>query len=116
MSSSNNSLRIIPDPSNLSNEKNASCFVGSVRVVSASDAATASVVHGRGVVATRDIRAGECLFVTPPVVTAPVEVVAAQWRAANSNERLSQLSEQVLVQEMQGTRLSRSRGSSRRRR
>jgi hypothetical protein len=113
--SNTNGLSTIPDPSNLadllfSNEKKASYFVGSARVVSASDAATASVVHGRGVVATRDIRAGECLFVTPPVVTAPVELVAAQWRAANANERLSQLAEQVLVQDMQGI-LSQPAGS-----
>ena len=38
--------------------------------------------RGRGVRATRDIRAGELLFVLEPLVSAPVQKVYAEWRPA----------------------------------
>jgi hypothetical protein len=34
-----------------------------------------SVVHGRGLIVTRDVSAGECLFVIPAVAAAPIEEV-----------------------------------------
>jgi hypothetical protein len=92
-------------------------YTGPIRVVT--HTTNPNVQHGRGVVATRDIQAGECLFVTPPVVTANVQQVTQLWKlkekegqvdgvggaGAGSSESetklVEQLSEQVLVQEME---------------
>jgi SET domain len=38
-----------------------------------------SVCHGRGIVATRNVTAGECLFVTAPTVHANVKAVEREW-------------------------------------
>ena len=35
----------------------------------------AEVVHGRGLIATRDVSVGECLFVIPSVLSSPVKGV-----------------------------------------
>lgn len=37
------------------------------------------VRHGRGLIASRDIAAGECLFVTPPTLAVPVAHVKSEW-------------------------------------
>ena len=58
--------------------------------------ATDSVVHGRGLVATRDIAVGECLFVTPPTVSAPLENVARLCHGKN----LEQVAETILLKHM----------------
>lgn len=82
------------------------CYTGPIRVVTSRTSNAVAVAHGRGVVATRDIQAGECLFVTPPVVTANVEQVTKLWKervgsGSSENKLVEQLSEQVLVQEME---------------
>ena len=64
-------------------------FLGPVRL--------AKVKHGRGLVATRDIKAGECLFVIQPTVSAPVEDVHAKW---SETESVEMAAEEVLVAAM----------------
>jgi hypothetical protein len=90
------------------------CYTGPIRVVNNTNTSNA-VAHGRGVVATRNIEAGECLFVTPPVVTANVKDVTKLWKErilsvgvgagsgseSSETKLVEQLSEQVLVQEME---------------
>jgi hypothetical protein len=88
------------------------CYTGpTIRVVNNTKVSN-SVAHGRGVVAARDIQAGECLFVTPPVVSANVKQVTKLWKErilsvgvggseSSETKLVEQLSEQVLVQEME---------------
>jgi hypothetical protein len=89
-------------------------YTGPIRVVHNSNASSNSVAHGRGVIATRDIVAGECLFVTPPIATANAAQVTKLWKErvaavgvggssgeSSETKLVEQLSEQVLVQEME---------------
>ena len=100
-------------------------YVGPIQVVVNSSssqqgdaaAAAAGVVEGRGVVATRDITAGELLFVTPPTVEANVMDVYQEWQrqrgqndANNNNDDNNTITEQgcletcaerILIQAMQ---------------
>jgi len=45
-----------------------------------------SVVHGRGLVVTRDVSAGECLFVIPAVAAAPVDEVYNRFLDGDEEE------------------------------
>lgn len=83
-------------------------FIGPIHVSSA------GVAHGMGVIATRDITAGECLFVTRPAVSVNVEDVFKEWSSQyesnSSNDNytsyqtqqnlLEQVSEKFLVHRM----------------
>ena len=105
------SFTAVTDPSNLSalflQNKSSNVplplqsyeYVGPIRI--ATDGR--SVTHGRGVVANRDITAGECLFVMNPVATADTEKVYTLWKE-QAQQALSmtveQAAEEVLVQEM----------------
>lgn len=88
-------------------------FVGPIRVVSSSfgedvnNEQKLAVVHGRGVVATRNIQAGELLFATSPSIQANVDKVKELWKSRfnddHSTERrglLEACTEEVLVQAM----------------
>ena len=67
-------------------------FVGPIGVVD-----TNQVVQGRGLVATRDVAAGECLFITPPTVCAPVADIR---RILPSQRSLESITETVLLKNM----------------
>lgn len=45
-----------------------------------------SVVHGRGLLATRDVSAGECLFVIPAVAAAPIDQVYNRFLKEEDDE------------------------------
>jgi SET domain len=70
-------------------------FVGPIQVVAAAAAAdenkknVAVVVHGRGVVATRPIHAGELLFASSPCIQAEVATVKELWKRRCFQERIS---------------------------
>lgn len=53
--------------------------------------------HGRGLIAARDVRAGECLVVIPPILEARVADVRSKWEPSTC---LEELSEQSLLQRM----------------
>lgn len=57
---------------------------------------TSSVVHGRGLLATRDVAVGECLFVTPPTVAAPLGDVMRVL----GKKSLEQVAEIILLKHM----------------
>eukprot|EP00977_Amphora_coffeiformis_P005943 scaffold1267_cov171-Amphora_coffeaeformis.AAC.19 len=64
------------------------------------------VSHGRGLIATRDIEAGELLFLTPPTVEAPLEKVYELWQDRHSSltdgdRCLEECAEHVLLDAMQ---------------
>ncbi|CAB9528449.1 Protein msta, isoform [Seminavis robusta] len=83
-------------------------FVGPLEVTSS------GVAHGLGVVARRDIQAGECLFVTRAVVSADVKLVFEEWKSRFTDNNatkgdnnigtpqtlLEEVTEQVLVKAM----------------
>ena len=82
-------------------------YVGPIHVT------TNGVAHGIGVVASRDIDAGECLFVIPAALSADMNTVFQEWsKAQKSNAAaeesnssaeqtvLEKISEEVLVQSM----------------
>ena len=56
----------------------------------------------RGLFTTRDVKAGELLFATPPTVDAPADDVVTLWKKENSSgERsLERIAEEVLVEHM----------------
>jgi hypothetical protein len=60
---------------------------------------TTTVATGRGLVAARDIAAGECLFVTPPTLDATVEDIR-NMHQSSSSESLEVIAEGVLLQTM----------------
>ena len=62
-------------------------------------AVSSSGLHGRGVFATRDVEAGECLFCTLPTVSAPIQIV---MRIFQSKPRigLEQIAETILLKNM----------------
>jgi hypothetical protein len=67
----------------------------------------APVAHGRGLVATREIPAGTCLWVTPPTVSVDVNEVYQAWNDNDSDsasslqsQSLEQVAEDCLLQAM----------------
>jgi hypothetical protein len=77
------------------NTRTSCYYVGPVAITNT------AVVSGRGLIATRNIAAGECLFVTPATVSARVESVYARWVFRNRQPgTLEEISEQVLLEEM----------------
>lgn len=61
-----------------------------------------SVAHGRGLIATRDIAVGECLFITPPTVSAPLNDVLRIYNngGARTSKSLEELAELILLKHM----------------
>lgn len=51
-------------------------YIGPISLVQQSQ----SVVHGRGLITTRDVSAGDCLFVIPAVAAAPIDEVYDRFR------------------------------------
>src|SRR5687768_10343102 len=93
-----NKPTVIVDPHNLSSlyfTDNATVepYVGPMQI--ASDV----VVQGRGLVASRDIKVGECLFVTPPTVSVPV--TRAKELYLQCRQELESIAEGLIVDEMQ---------------
>jgi hypothetical protein len=78
-------------------------LIGPIKIASSST--NANITEGRGLIATRSIKAGECLFVTKPAVDAPVEEVKRVWlNKCKSGEsemdlihKLEQIAETILV-------------------
>ena len=56
-------------------------FIGPIAV----DAERKSVLHGRGIITTRDVSAGECLFVIQPIFSANVNEVHTRYLLEQSN-------------------------------
>ncbi|GAX10421.1 hypothetical protein FisN_21Lh119 [Fistulifera solaris] len=84
-----------------SNEDDANATTRSCYYVGPVTITNTAAVSGRGLIATRDIAAGECLFVTPATVFARVETVYPRWVSRNSQPgTLEEISEQVLIEEM----------------
>jgi hypothetical protein len=79
----------------------ASPLVGTVAI------STESVVHGRGLIATRAICVGECLFVTPPTVSAPLKDVLRLSHSTSTS--LEQVAETILLKHMKRALRSKSR-------
>ncbi len=49
-----------------------------------------NVIEGRGLIATKDIQPGECLFVIPPAVSVPVEEAKRVWlKKVGSNAKVT---------------------------
>ena len=90
------SLLFQPNESSNNSTKKACQYVGPIKITNK------AVVSGRGLIATRDISPGECLFVTPPTVSAHVQTVHKRWIALNNGRpgSLEEITEQVLVEEM----------------
>ena len=65
--------------SNANNTPVSPYFVGPIQI------SESGVNHGLGVIASRDIEAGECLFVTQPAVSVDVLSVFKDWKAQFSN-------------------------------
>jgi hypothetical protein len=82
-------------------------FVGPVTLIDQRNcnASEHQVVHGRGLVASRDISPGECLFVIPSIVSAPVDEVRRRFLELSSTDsggnELEQITESVLVEQIQ---------------
>jgi hypothetical protein len=84
-------------------------YIGPIEVVDKRQ----SVCHGRGLITTRDVSAGECLFVIPPIFTVTVNEVHARYllhQQSNSNGEggnsdpakvLERIAENQLVQQVQ---------------
>ena len=69
-------------------------YIGAVEV------AESGVVHGRGLIATRDIKPGECLFVTPPTVSANINEVKRLWAGCNGKRSIEEIAEASLLKNM----------------
>eukprot|EP00592_Proboscia_alata_P012287 CAMPEP_0194385696 /NCGR_PEP_ID=MMETSP0174-20130528/82004_1 /TAXON_ID=216777 /ORGANISM="Proboscia alata, Strain PI-D3" /LENGTH=171 /DNA_ID=CAMNT_0039174107 /DNA_START=183 /DNA_END=695 /DNA_ORIENTATION=+ len=70
-------------------------YVGPIKV--------AQLVHGRGLVTTQDVSAGECLFICPPTVCANVDDVYRMWSSKGedqSDNSLETITENILVKSM----------------
>ncbi|KAL9185168.1 hypothetical protein ACHAXT_002945 [Thalassiosira profunda] len=85
-------------------------FVGPIALVErgggAANGETSAVVHGRGLVATRDVKAGECLFVTPAIVSADAAEVRLRYlqqqqQGKDAARDLEQMTEDNLVEQVQ---------------
>jgi len=64
------------------------------------EVAESGVVHGRGLIATRDIKPGECLFVTPPTVSANIDEVKRLWAGCNGKRSIEEIAEASLLKNM----------------
>ena len=73
-------------------------FIGPVEVAEAKN--NDVVVHGRGLIATRDIKPGECLFVTPPTVSASINEVQRLWSSCNGKKSIEEIAEFSLLKSM----------------
>jgi len=62
-----------------------------------------TVVHGRGLVASRDLYPGECLFVTPAIFSTPVEDVWERFDGNGNGARLEQIADEVLVDKIRAS-------------
>jgi len=58
------------------------------------------VVHLRGLVATRDISPGECLFVVDPSASAPALEVWNRWEKSDGGRSIESFAEDVLLEDM----------------
>ena len=58
------------------------------------------VVHGRGMIATKDIKAGECIFITPPTVYADQKEVLKNFKNKADSMGLESLAFNLLVDNM----------------
>lgn len=67
-------------------------LIGPIRVSSSS-------LHGRGLFATRDIAAGECLFCTPPTISAPITNVLRVYQS-KPQVGLEPIAETILLKNM----------------
>ena len=67
-------------------------LIGPIRVSSSS-------LHGRGLFATRDIAAGECIFCTPPTVSAPIANVLRVYQS-KPHVGLEPIAETILLKNM----------------
>lgn len=81
-------------------------FVGSIELIEKShDDSSNVVIHGRGLVATRDISPGEAIFITPPIVSTPVDEVRRRYLQMDAKQSdgvlLEQITEEVLVEQVQ---------------
>ena len=54
-----------------------------------------SVVHGRGLIATRDVSAGECLFVIPAVAAAPIDQVYNRYLQEDEEEDYDDIDDDI---------------------
>ncbi|KAL7465161.1 hypothetical protein ACHAXS_005487 [Conticribra weissflogii] len=59
-----------------------------------------AVVHGRGLVASRDLYPGECLFVTPAIFSTPVGDARDRFHGGGNGTRLEQITEELLVEKI----------------
>ena len=73
-------------------------FIGPVEVADAKN--NDAVVHGRGLIATRDIKPGECLLVTPPTVSANINEVHRLWSSCNGKKCIEEIAEALLLKNM----------------
>ncbi|CAJ1951450.1 unnamed protein product [Cylindrotheca closterium] len=108
----------IIDPKDLSNlyfgankktnagEETAEFFVHpSIAIQSGTESTTPSdhhgtnIVHGRGMVATNDIAAGECIFITPPTVGMDCHAMESKFKSG-TNVALEDLAMEELIDKM----------------
>jgi hypothetical protein len=74
-------------------------LVGPIGISTQSD----SISHGRGLVTTRTVQAGEMLFVIKPQLCAPIEAVYQRWctkGARGCRATLEEVAEEVLLDQM----------------
>ena len=91
-------------------------FIGPIALVDQRqcDSASQQVVHGRGLVVTRDVPPGECLFIIPAIVSTPIDEVHRRFLDLCTHEsrnnqsgdkcygkELEEISETVLVERIQ---------------
>lgn len=62
-----------------SNTKDSNKILSKLPLIGPIEISRSNVTEGRGLVASRDVEAGECLFVTKPSSEAPVEEVRRVW-------------------------------------
>jgi hypothetical protein len=78
---------------------------------------TRNVCHGRGMVATRDIRPGECLFVTPPTVHADAQETYKEFLkrelvgSCSSTVNLEDIAVEILVENMYTSMVENDKGT-----
>lgn len=88
---------IVIDPQNVANillhKKTDACILKEPYVSSAVKVSSDGVAHGRGLVATRTIAAGELLFATPPTIEAPLQQVYEKWQTQRRNHSIDSTTE-----------------------
>ena len=102
-------------------------FVGPISLVDRRhcEATEQQVVHGRGLIVTRDVSPGECLFVIPATISTPIDEVWKRFLEFNSNEcssnelagtkfgiQLEDIAETLLVERIQSLRQNDDDGNS----